>query len=83
MRIILDTDKKTITVPWNYTTKLEEINRVVKEYGGDNAKPKTFSGFLDECWKYAMEHSDTNLKTAQKPKKDDDRKFGGKKAADK
>ena len=44
MRIILDTDKKTITVPWNYTTKLEEINRMVKEYGGDNAKPKTFSG---------------------------------------
>lgn len=83
MRVILDTDKKTITVPWNYTTKLEEINRMVKEYGGDNAKPKTFSGFLDECWKYAMEHSDTNLKTAQKPKKDDDRKFGGKKAADK
>ena len=22
MRIILDTDKKTITVPWNYTAKL-------------------------------------------------------------
>ena len=56
---------------------------MVKEYGGDNAKPKTFSGYLDECWKYAMEHSDTNLKTAQKPKKDDDRKSGGKKAADK
>ena len=77
MRIILDTDKKTITVPWNYTTKLEEINRMVKEYGGDNAKPKTFSGYLDECWKYAMEHSDTNLKTAQKPKKDDDRNYAG------
>ena len=26
MRIILDTDKKTITVPWNYDAKLEEIN---------------------------------------------------------
>ena len=25
MKIILDTDKKTITVPWNYTAKLEEI----------------------------------------------------------
>lgn len=26
MRIILDTDKKTITVPWNYQQKLDEIN---------------------------------------------------------
>lgn len=69
MRIILDTDKKTITVPWNYTNKLEEINKMIKEYGGENAKTKTFSGYIDECWKYAMEHSDTNLKTAQKPKK--------------
>ena len=25
MRIILDTDKKTITVPWNYQKKLDEI----------------------------------------------------------
>ena len=28
MKIVLDTDKKTITVPWNYTAKLEEINRM-------------------------------------------------------
>ena len=35
MKIILDTDKKTITVPWNYTVKLEEINRLVKEFGGE------------------------------------------------
>ena len=69
MRIILDTDKKTITVPWNYTTKLAEINKMIEEYGGANAPKKTFSGYIDECWKYAMEHSDTNLKTAQKPKK--------------
>lgn len=27
MRIILDTDKKTITVPWNYQQKLDDINR--------------------------------------------------------
>ena len=26
MRVILDTDKKTITVPWNYSAKLEAIN---------------------------------------------------------
>ena len=24
MRVILDTDKKTITVPWNYQKKLKE-----------------------------------------------------------
>ena len=30
MRIILDTDKKTITVPWNYAAKLEEINRIIR-----------------------------------------------------
>ena len=47
MKIILDTDKKTITVPWNYTAKLEEINRMVKEFGGPDAKIKTFSGYLN------------------------------------
>ena len=26
MRIILDTDKKLITVPWNYAAKLDEMN---------------------------------------------------------
>ena len=35
MRIILDTDKKTITVPWNYAAKLEEINRIIKDGSGD------------------------------------------------
>lgn len=34
MRIILDTDKKTITVPWNYAQKLDEMNRIVAEAGG-------------------------------------------------
>ena len=66
---ILDTDKKTITVPWNYTMKLEEINRMVKEFGGPDAKIKTFSGYLNECWEEAMKHSDTQLKTAAKPAK--------------
>ncbi len=67
MRIILDTDKKTITVPWNYSEKLEAMNKMIAEISEDKAKQKTFSGFIDECWKYAMEHSDTNIKTAQKP----------------
>ena len=62
MKIILDTDKKTITVPWNYTVKLEEINKMVKEFGGPDAKIKTFSGYLTECWEEAMKHSDTQLR---------------------
>lgn len=69
MRIILDTDKKTVTVPWNYSNKLEEINAMIKEYGGAEAKEKTFTGYLKECWNYAMDHSDTHVKTAQKPPK--------------
>ena len=69
MRIILDTDKKTITVPWNYSAKLEAINNMIRDAVGDDSKKKTFSGYLNECWEYAMKHSDTNLKTAQKPKR--------------
>ena len=44
MRIILDTDKKTITVPWNYQSKLDEINRIIDEVSGDPNKKKTFTG---------------------------------------
>ena len=71
MRIILDTDKKTITVPWNYGEKLKAMNDMIMEISGDESKKKTFSGFIDECWRYAMDHSDTQLKTAQKPVKAD------------
>lgn len=69
MRIILDTDKKTITVPWNYTDKLAQMNTVIEEVTSDPSAKKTFSGYIDEIWKYAMEHSDTHLKTAPKPKR--------------
>ena len=69
MKIILDTDKKTITVPHNYTDKLNAINSMIKEFGGADAQTKTFSGYIDECWRYAMEHSDTQLKTAARPAK--------------
>jgi hypothetical protein len=69
-KIVLDTEKKTIIVPWNYTVKLEEINRMVKEFGGTDAKPKTFTGYLTECWEYAMENSDTQLKTTPKVVRD-------------
>lgn len=67
MRIILDTDKKTITVPWNYAAKLEDLNRMIEDFGGTDAKRLTFSGYIDDCWKYAMAHSETHLLTAAKP----------------
>ena len=69
MRVVLDTDKKTITVPWNYGAKLEEMNRLIMEVTGDDTKKKTFSGYLDECW-----NTDKNLKTAQKPFQKTDKK---------
>ncbi len=71
MRIILDTEKKTITVPWNYSDKLAAMNRTIKEAMGDDAKTLDFKQYLQDCWKYAMDNSDTQLKTAQKPAKTD------------
>lgn len=76
MRIILDTDKRTITVPWNYSEKLDAMNKIIMEVTGDKDKKKTFTGYIDEIWREAIENSDSQLKTAQKPtrkKKDDDR----------
>ena len=53
---------------WEFVEKLPEgINSMIKEFGGADAQIKTFSGYIDECWRYAMEHSDTQLKTAAKP----------------
>lgn len=69
MRIILDTDKKTITVPWNYAAKLEEMNNLIMQITNDASKKKTFSGYLKECWDAAMADTDKNLRTAQKPAK--------------
>lgn len=47
MRIILDTDKKTVTVPWNYAAKLEEINRIIRDGGGD--RQYTFKTYLEDA----------------------------------
>lgn len=69
MRIILDTDKKTVTVPWNYSEKLEAMNKIIMEATGDESKKKTFDGYLQECWDEAMSDTDKNLKTAQKAKR--------------
>ena len=74
MRIILDTDKKTITVPWNYAAKLEEYNNMVMAITGNDTKKKTFKTFIDDVWKECMDNSDKCLKTADKPKKPDDKK---------
>lgn len=71
MRIILDTEKKTITVPWNYQQKLEEINKIIEEVSGDNDKKKTFKGYLEENWKYCMDNSDKCVVTGKKPVKPD------------
>ena len=56
MRIILDTDKRTITVPWNYSDKLDAINKIIYEATGDKTKKKTFTGYIDEIWKDAIEN---------------------------
>jgi len=78
MRIILDTDKKTITVPWNYQTKLDEINRIIMEVSNDPEKKKTFKGYIDEIWKDCIKNSDSCVVTGKKPfrKKDDEKQNG-------
>ena len=65
MRIVIDTDKKTVTVPWNYAAKLEEMNRIIKDGGGD--KQYTFSSYLKEIWAICMEKTDKSLIVADKP----------------
>ena len=67
MRIILDTDKKTITVPWNYQQKLEEYNAMVMSITDDASKKKTFKTFIDDIWKECMDNSDKHLITGKKP----------------
>lgn len=76
MRIILDTDKREITVPWNYQDKLNEINKVIIDATNDASKKKTFTGYIDEIWKEAIADSDKGVKTGKKPvkrEKDNDR----------
>lgn len=72
MRIILDTDKKTITVPWNYQQKLDAINDIIMQVSNDPAKKKTFVGYIDELWNECIENSDKCVKTGEKPFKKKD-----------
>lgn len=67
MRVILDTDKRTITVPWNYQKKLKALNETIRAAVGEGAKELEFKHYIDDCWRYAMEHSDEHLITGQKP----------------
>ena len=69
MRIILDTDKKTITVPWNYQQKLDELNKIISEVSTEEDKKKTFIGYLKENWNYCIENSDKCVVTGKKPSK--------------
>ena len=57
--------QKNITVPWNYAAKLEEMNRIIKDGGGD--KQYTFSSYLKEIWAICMENTDKSLIAADKP----------------
>lgn len=49
MRIILDTDKKTITVPWNYQQKLDDINRIIMEVSNDESKKRPLPAISTNC----------------------------------
>ena len=76
MRIILDTDKKTNTVPWNYQDKLDGINEIIMQVSNDESKKKTFKGYIDDIWQDCMNNSDKCIVTGDKPfrKKDKDKK---------
>jgi hypothetical protein len=69
MRIILDTDKKQIIVPWNYAQKLEEINRIGADFGGEGFQKQTFSSYINKVWNECMADTDKHLVVAQKPVK--------------
>lgn len=68
MRIILDTDKKTITVPWNYQDKLNAMNAMIMEVTGDETKKKTFKGYINDIWNECMNDSDKHVVTARSPR---------------
>ena len=69
MQIILDTDKKTITVPWNYQDKLNAMNAMIAEITNDESKKKTFKGYIDEIGRECMKDSDRCVVTGKKPVK--------------
>ena len=81
MRIILDTDKKQIIVPWNYQQKLDGINEIIMQVSNDPEKKKTFTGYIDEIWKDCIDKSDRCVITGDKPfRKREAEKANGKKS---
>ena len=68
MKVILDTDKKTITVPYNYMDQLNEINKMIKQYA-PQAELETFTGYIDKIWRECIDNSDEHVRTGEKPKK--------------
>ena len=58
-----------IIISWDCTAKLDEMNRMLAEFGGTDARKLTYDGYIDECWRYAIEHADTHIRTAAKPVK--------------
>ena len=41
------------------------MNPIIRETTGAKDKTLDFKSCMNDCWKYAMEHFDTQLKTAQ------------------
>lgn len=72
MRIVLDTDKKTITVPWNYGDKVAEIRATAERFNpalsDEQRYSLSFIGYIDTLWKECIVDSDKCVKTADKPK---------------
>lgn len=81
MRIILDTDKKQIIVPWNYQQKLDGINEIIMQVSQDETKKKSFTGYIDELWNECIKNSDRCVITGDKPfRKREAEKANGKKS---
>ena len=68
MRIILDTDKKTITVPWNYQDKLNAMNAMIMEVTGDESKKKTFKGYINDICRNVWQTATSTLSRARSPR---------------
>ena len=67
MRIILDTEKGTITVPYNFAEKLAEYNAKGHEFAGDSFKDRSWNEYLREAWEKCLADSDKRVKTGVKP----------------
>ncbi len=50
--------------------KVGEINRLIEQYA-PNAKPETFTGYMDRIWRECIENSDEHVHTGKKPVKKD------------